>query len=119
MKKTIVIGASPNPYRYSNMAVMRLKQHGHEVIAVGLHKGEIDGIQIHTDKPAINDVDTVSVYVGPQNQPPLYDYILSLKPNRIILNPGAENEELEKKAAENGIEAIEACTLVMLNTGQF
>jgi len=119
MKKTVVIGASPKPERYSNMAVRRLKDHGHEVIAVGLRKGEIDGIAIHADKPAVNDVDTVTLYIGAKNQPPLYDYIFSLHPKRIIFNPGAENEELETQAAEKGIETLEACTLVLLSTGQY
>ena len=119
MKKTLVIGASPHTYRYSNMAVKRLKDLGHEVIAVGLNPGEINGVSIHTDKPIINDVDTVTLYVAPQNQPSLYDYIFSLKPRRIIFNPGAENSELEKKATENGIEGLQACTLVLLSTGQY
>jgi hypothetical protein len=119
MKKTVVFGASANPSRYSNLAVRNLNQHGHEVIAVGLREGEIDGVKIHADRPVIADVDTVSLYVGPKNQVPLYDYILSLKPKRIIFNPGAENEEFEMKATENGIEVLEACTLVMLNTGQY
>ena len=119
MKKTVVIGASVKPRRYSNLAVRRLKEHGHEVVAVGVGGGEIEGITIHTDKPFVDDVDTVTLYVAPHNQPPLYDYILSLKPKRILFNPGAENKELEKKAAEKGIETLEACTLVMLSTGQY
>ena len=118
-KKTVVIGASVNPERYSNMAVRRLKQHGHEVVALGLREGDIEGVKIHTDKPAVENVDTVTMYVDPQNQPPLYDYILSLKPKRIIFNPGAENEEMEKRAAEKGIEVLEACTLVMLSIGDY
>ena len=119
MKKTVVIGASSNPDRYSNRAVRKLKDYGHEVVAVGLRKGEIDGVPIHADKPFVEDVDTVTMYVGPQNQPPLYDYILSLKPKRIIFNPGAENGELEKMAVEKGIEVEEACTLVLLSIGEY
>ncbi len=117
--KTVVIGASPNTERYSNLAVHRLKHFGHEVVAVGLRKGEIDGIPIHTDHPLVKDVHTVTLYVAPQHQPPLYEYILSLNPQRLIFSPGAENEELEKMAEEKGIEVLEACTLVMLNTGQY
>src|SRR5437660_2516697 len=98
MKKTVVIGASLKPQRYSNLAIRRLKEHGHEVIAVGLKEGEVSGVEIHLDNPVVSDVDTVTLYVGPQNQPPLYDYILSLQPKRLIFNPGAENEELKKKA---------------------
>jgi predicted CoA-binding protein len=118
-KKTVVIGASQNPERYSNRAVRKLKSYGHEVVAVGLREGQIDGVKIHADKPEEQDVDTVTMYVGPANQPPLYDYILSLKPKRIIFNPGAENNELEKKAEEKGIEVVEACTLVMLSIGNY
>ena len=119
MKKTVVIGASVNPSRYSNIAVRNLKQHGYEVIAVGLREGDIDGVKIHDDRPVVADVDTVSLYVGPKNQVPLYDYIMSLNPKRLIFNPRAENEELETKATQQGIEVLEACTLVMLNTGQY
>ncbi len=118
-KKTVVIGASLNPKRYSNLAVRRLKDHAHEVVAVGLREGEINGIKIQTGKPFVENVDTVTMYVGPQNQSSLYDYIFSLKPRRIIFNPGAENEELEKKAREIGIEVLEACTLVMLSIGDY
>lgn len=119
MKKTVVIGANENPSRYSNIAVRRLKRHGHEIVPVGLREGEIDGIKILKGQPPIENVDTVTMYVGPQNQPPLYDYILSLNPKRIIFNPGAENPELEKLAEAKGIEVVEACTLVMLSTGEY
>jgi predicted CoA-binding protein len=117
--KTVVIGATENTSRYSNMAVKSLLRHGKEVAAVGLKEGEIDGVKIHSDKPAIENVDTITMYVGPKNQPPLYDYILSLKPKRIIFNPGAENDELGKMAEEKGIEVVEACTLVMLSVGNY
>jgi predicted CoA-binding protein len=117
--KTVVIGASENTSRYSNMAVRSLLRHGKEVAAVGLKAGEIDGVKILTGKPPIENVDTVTMYVGEKNQPELYDYILSLKPKRIIFNPGAENPELEKIAEENGIEVVEACTLVMLSIGNY
>ena len=113
------MGASANVDRYSNRAVRKLKAYGHEVVAVGLREGDIDGIKIHADKPAEQNVDTVTMYVGEKNQPPLYDYILSLKPKRIIFNPGAENPELEKMAEEKGIEVVEACTLVLLSIGNF
>ncbi|MEO5644729.1 MAG: CoA-binding protein [Bacteroidia bacterium] len=117
--KTVVIGATENSSRYSNMAVKSLLRHGKEVAAVGLKAGEIEGVKILTGSPGIKDVDTVTMYVGPKNQPPLYDYILSLKPKRIIFNPGAENEELEKMAEAKGIEVVEACTLVMLSIGNY
>ena len=118
-KKTVVIGASENEDRYANRAVRKLKSHGHDVVALGLREGQIDGVKIHKDKPSVENVDTVTMYVGSQNQPPLYDYILSLKPKRIIFNPGAENPEFEGMAEEKGIEVVEACTLVMLSIGNF
>ncbi|MGL5891069.1 MAG: CoA-binding protein, partial [Bacteroidia bacterium] len=88
-------GASENPERYSNRAVRMLKQHGHEVVAVGLRNGEIDGIEIKTGHPAEENVNTVTLYVGPANQPAWFDYIASLKPQRLILNPGTENETIK------------------------
>ena len=119
MKKTVVIGASDNPDRYSYRAVNMLKQHGHEVVPVGIRKGQVAGLAIHTDRPTEESVDTVTLYVGPQNQPAWYDYILDLKPKRIIFNPGTENEELEKMAQAKGIRTEEACTLVMLSIGNY
>lgn len=119
MKKTVVVGASDNPSRYSYRAVHQLKRYGHEVIPVGIKNAEVAGLPIATDKPSVPDVDTVTLYVGPQNQPSWYDYILSLKPKRIIFNPGTENYELEKKAREQNIETLHACTLVMLSVGEY
>lgn len=119
MKKTVVIGASNKPYRYAYKATVALHNKNHEVIPVGLRGGEIDGIKIITDKPLISDVDTVTMYVGAERQPAWYDYILSLKPKRVIFNPGAENYEFEKTLRKNNIETIEACTLVMLSIGNY
>lgn len=96
-----------------------LKNYGHEVIPVGIRKGQVAGMAIHTDRPQATDVDTVTLYVGPQNQPEWYDYILGLKPNRILFNPGTENPELERLAQQRGIRTEEACTLVLLSTGQY
>ena len=118
-KKTVVIGASENPERYSNKAIHRLVSHQHPVVAIGLRKGNVDGVEIITDRPQMDDIDTVTLYVNPKNQEAYYDYILSLKPKRIIFNPGAENPEFEKRAEENGIEVVEACTLVMLSIGNY
>lgn len=118
-KKTVVLGASPNPNRYSNFAVNRLKSKGHPVVAIGRRQGKIGDVDIITEKPEMNDVDTITLYLNKQNQQPYYDYILSLKPKRIIFNPGAENEELAKIAENKGIKSMEACTLVLLSTGQF
>jgi len=119
MKKTVVLGASPNPGRYSHMAAERLLRYGHEVVLVGIRKGTIGDLPIHTDKPPIAEVDTITLYVGPDNQPSWYDYILSLQPKRIIFNPGTENPELIQLASEQGIEPSIGCTLVMLGTGAY
>jgi len=118
-KKTLVIGASENTERYSNMAIRRLLKYGHPVVAIGNRKGKVENVEIITEHPEMKDVDTVTLYLNPTNQKPYYDYILSLKPKRIIFNPGTENEELERLAAKEGINILEACTLVMLGTGQF
>ena len=118
-KKTLVLGASQNPSRYSYLAMNKLKAHQHPVVAVGRREGNVNGISIHKDKIAENDVDTVTLYLNPQNQVEYYDYILGLHPRRIIFNPGTENDELISKAEAQGIEPIIACTLVMLSTGQY
>ncbi len=118
-KKTVVLGASENPSRYSYLAVNRLTSAGHSIIAIGKKEGDIKGVPIQTGMPEMNDVDTVTLYLNPQNQKPFYEYILSLHPKRIIYNPGTENPELERLSAEKGIENLEACTLVLLSTGQY
>jgi uncharacterized protein len=117
--RTVVIGASDNPDRYSYLAVNRLISYGHEVFAVGMKNGYIGHIPLTKEKEAIMKVDTVTLYVGKQNQPYWYEYILSLKPRRIIFNPGTENSELEQLAAKAGIQTVHACTLVMLSVGSY
>lgn len=120
MKKTLIFGASTKPERYAYKATVKLAQHGHEVVPVGLKAGEIEGHKILTNNPKVEGVDTVTLYVGPQNQPPYYDYILNdIKPKRIIFNPGTENPEFEKLAQEKGIETEIACTLVLLSVNQY
>ncbi len=118
-KKTVVLGASLNPQRYSNMAIKKLNAYNHNVVAIGRKEGEINGVQITKEHRPVEDADTITLYLNPENQKPFYDYILSLNPKRIIFNPGTENEELEKLAHNKGIETAEACTLVMLSTGQY
>lgn len=118
-KKTLVIGASEKPERYAHLAVNRLLDKGYEVAAIGAREGKIRAVKIETGFPEYAGIDTVSLYLSVKNQKQFYDYIIQLKPRRIIFNPGAENEELFKLAEKNQIEAIEACTLVMLSTGQF
>jgi hypothetical protein len=118
-KKTLVLGASLNPTRYSYMAVNRLKQSGHEVLAIGLKQGTINGVQIDTDLMPYKDIDTITLYLNPKNQEIYYDYILSLKPNRIIFNPGTENPEFYNILKMNDIDFEVACTLVLLSTNQY
>ena len=118
-KKTLVLGASTNPSRYSFLAINRLSAYRHPVVAVGLKQGNVAGVQITTDRPQEEGIDTITLYLNPTNQKPYYDYILSLNPKRIIFNPGTENYELEEMARQKGIRTMEACTLVMLSTGQY
>lgn len=118
-KRTVIIGASPNADRYAYKATISLKKHGHSVFPIGIKKGEIMGEAILTGQPALTNIDTVTLYVGPQNQAGWYDYIIGLKPKRIIFNPGTENNTLQELAHKNGIETLEACTLVMLSIGDY
>jgi predicted CoA-binding protein len=118
-KKTLVLGASDHPSRYSYLAINRLRENGHPVEGIGRHAVTVGDVAIHTDKPAFKDIDTVTVYLSPVNQREYYDYILSLHPKRIIFNPGAENEELANLARNHQIYPQEACTLVLLSTGQY
>ena len=118
--KTLVLGASTNPSRYSNIATLRLLKHGHEVVLVGNREGNIQGHPIETSPVAADDIDTVTLYLGPQRQEAYYDYLVEeLRPRRIIFNPGTENEELRARAKAVGIETDYACTLVMLGAGTF
>jgi uncharacterized protein len=118
-KKTLVLGASDNPERYSNIAIHRLLNHNHEVLAIGAKATTVAGVPVVNDRPALEVVHTVTLYLNPERQKAYYDYILSLHPQRIIFNPGTENEELAALAQEQKIDTIEACTLVMLATGQY
>ena len=119
MKKTIVLGATPNPERYAYLATKRLKAHGHDVIPLGIRRGEIEGIKIENGTPQYEGVDTITLYLNPDLQKLYYDYIFSLKPKRIIFNPGTENFELIRMAKEKGIETELGCTLVMLSIGNY
>jgi len=118
-KRTVILGASSNPERYSYKATVRLKEAGHSVFPVGIKAGDINGELILVGKPAIENVDTVTLYVSKENQKEWYDYILSLKPKRIIYNPGTENDDLVKLAKKNGIESEVACTLVLLSLSEY
>ena len=118
---TIVLGASPNNERYSYKAVSLLKSLNFKVYAVGKKNGEINGIEIMKDFEKIpkNNIHTISIYLNEQNQKMWYNQIIELKPRRVIFNPGAENPELEELLNKAGIETLEACTLVLLRTGQY
>ena len=118
-KKTLVLGASINPERYSNRAIKSLRRQGHPVFAIGAREGIVDDVNIITKKTMFSDIHTVTIYLSPKNQIEYYNYILTLKPKRIIYNPGAENEELSVLAGRENIKSLEACTLVLLATGQY
>ncbi len=120
-KKTVIIGATTNPSRYAYLAAGMLTEYNHEIVPIGLKKGEVFGKQILliNERPFVNNVDTVTLYIGPQHQPEHYDFILSLKPKRVIFNPGTENEEFEKLLETAGTETLQACTLVMLRSHQY
>jgi predicted CoA-binding protein len=118
-KKTLVMGASENKGRYSNLATNNLVGRGHEVVAIGKQAGKINGVAIETQKLPFENIDTVTLYLNPNNQKQYYDYIVSLHPKRVIFNPGTENDEFENLLETNGIKTQEACTLVLLSTGQY
>ena len=119
MKKTVIIGASPNKNRYSYLATQRLKNNNYEVVPLGIRDGEIIGEKIITKKPLLSDIHTVTMYIGKKLQSGWYDYILGLNPKRVIFNPGTENGEFERILEEKDIEVVENCTLVMLATNQY
>ncbi len=118
-KKTLVLGASTNPGRYSFRAIQQLVAHGHPVLAIGNKEGEIGGVKISTEKMMFKDIDTLTLYLNKKNQESFYDYILALNPKRVLFNPGTENKELQKLLTKNNIAFEEACTLVLLSTGQY
>lgn len=118
-KKTLVLGASSNPSRYSYIALNRLVHAGHPVVAVGLKDETVAGVQIHKNPNQFPDIDTVTLYLNPMRQKEYYDYIVGLRPRRVIFNPGTENPELYGLLRQNGIAVEEACTLVLLSIGQY
>lgn len=119
-KKTLVLGASLNPARYAHKATHRLLSQGHEVELLGRRPGEVAGHPIKTDPGEISSgIHTVTMYLSEENQKNYEDYILDLKPQRVIFNPGAENPDFQEKLQSAGIEPVEACTLVLLSTGQY
>ncbi len=119
IKKTLVLGASTNPERFSYLAVRKLKFNNIPVVALGLREGEIAGVKVEKPFPKYEDIHTVTLYIGPKNLPPFYDYILGLKPQRVIFNPGTENPEFGEILKREHIEVMHACTLIMLTNGLY
>lgn len=119
MKKTLVIGASHNPERYSNIVIERLLDKGIEVEALGREPGEINGVTVQTDKVDFDDIDTVSLYLNKENQKDFYDYIISLNPRRVIFNPGTENPEFYDLLMKHDIEVDLACSMVLLASDKY
>jgi hypothetical protein len=117
--KTLVIGASTNPERYSFKAINSLLNHNHSVVAIGQKIGEVSGVKIQTKQIPLKNIDTVTLYVNPKNQRDYYNYILQLQPKRVIFNPGTENPEFYQLLKSNNIEVEVACTLVLLATNQY
>lgn len=118
-KKTLILGATTNPERYAYLAAHRLTAAGHPIVNIGIKHGEVAGVAIQRAGEPLPDIHTVTLYIGPQRQPEYYDYILKTNPKRIVFNPGTENPELEALARQQGILTLEACTLVLLSTGQY
>ena len=121
MKKTMILGATPNPSRYAYLAANMLVENNFEIVPVGIKTGLVAGEKILDlkSKPIITDIHTITLYIGPANQAQWYDYMLDINPQRVIFNPGTENHILENLAANQGIEVLRACTLVMLSVGNY
>lgn len=117
--KTLVLGASTNPERYSYLAIEKLLLHNHEVVAIGQKIGTVFSVTIHTEKKYFEAVDTVTLYLNPMRQETYYSYIISLQPRRVIFNPGTENPEFYKLLEQHSIKVEVACTLVLLATNQY
>jgi predicted CoA-binding protein len=115
----LVLGASTNPERYSNKAIKLLKDKGHQIFAIGNKQDQFEDIIIHQDQIIFDNIHTITLYLSAKNQVAFYDYIIALKPQRVIFNPGTENPELYKLLAENSISFEKSCTLVLLSTNQF
>ena len=118
-KTTLLLGASGTPSRHSNLAINKLRNHNHPVVAIGKRNGVVGDTPVETATRDIEGLDTITLYLNPGNQKQYYDYIMNLHPKRIIFNPGTENDELAEMAREKGIQPLEACTLVLLSTGQY
>ena len=118
-KKTLVLGASTKPARYSFMAIEKLVEKGHSVLAIGQNAGEVSGIKIQTKAIPLKNIDTVTLYLNPSRQRDYYNYIVEAQPKRVVFNPGTENPEFYQLLKLNDIKVEIACTLVMLATNQY
>ena len=118
-KRTLIIGASIKPHRYSYKAMEALRKGGHEVVLIGAKESEVLGLKIHTSPVELCEIDTVTLYVNSKRQRDWYDYVIKLNPKRVIFNPGTENENFSHRLIGNNIEATNACTLVMLSVGNY
>jgi predicted CoA-binding protein len=118
-KKTLVLGASDNPERYSYQAIVLLRRFGHPVFGIGKKKCQVADVGIEEHPATYTAIDTVTIYLNPIHQRPYYDLIVNTHPARVIFNPGTENPELEELLEKNKIPYLEACTLVMLQTHQY
>ena len=111
--RVVLIGASEKTDRYSNQAIKLLAQKGHEVFPIAPSNGQVNGIDFIVGQPEFKNIHTLTLYINPNIQKEYYDYILEIKPKRIIFNPGTENQDLAQLAEKNGIETENACTLVL------
>jgi len=118
-KKTLVLGASTQPDKYSYKAISMLVEKGHSVLAIGQKSGEVAGIKIHTKAIPLKNIDTVTLYLNPLRQRDYYNYIIDSKPKRVVFNPGTENLEFYQLLQLNAIKFEVACTLVLLATNQY
>jgi predicted CoA-binding protein len=115
-----VLGATPTSGRYANRAVVMLKNKGYRVTPVNPRFTEIEGLPVaHRLEDIVDPVDTLTLYVGPGRLEKMIDSIVALQPGRVIFNPGSESRSLQGALTAKGIEWEEACTLVLLQTGQF
>ncbi len=118
-KKTLVLGASTKPDRYAYLAITKLVEKGHSVLAIGQNAGEVAGVKIQTKAIPLKNIDTITLYLNPTRQRDYYNYIVEARPKRVIFNPGTENPELYQLLTLNNIKAEQACTLVLLTTNQY
>jgi len=116
---TLVLGASLKPERYSNLAINRLKAKRIKTRAVGLREGVVNDVIINIGKPVFTNINTVTLYLNDKRQKDYYNYIIALKPNRVIFNPGTENPEFIDLLKQHNIDFEVACTLTLLATNQY